>query len=211
MAVDCLSIVPQLISLEPILGAAIGINLAYLNLRKFEYIRQVRKVIKIKLDRLDPNVKNQVKDTKWYKQLDGMASLDLDEDLPMPRKSWWLDAPSAWGFLYNVLFYWPVARFISVIALIYCIYLMILAVAHDSKSTDLFACAYYQGGIGTSFTMVSLSLVWPVLAIGAGTFINSRANAFVNYQTDQLKAEATNDAEAALSEIEDTLKGSKAK
>jgi hypothetical protein len=203
---ECISVVPKLITLEPLLGASVTLNLAYLNIKKFEYIRQIRRIVKVKLDRLDPNVKNQVKDTKWFIQLESLSNLDADEDLPLPRNSWWLKAPSVWGFLYNLLFYWPIGRLISIISTVYCILLLILSVGYESGALSLLACHYSGSSLSHVFFWVAASLIWPISIISIGSFIGSRANAFVNYQTDQLKTDAAKDAEVALSEVEDTLK-----
>jgi hypothetical protein len=208
---DCLANAPKLITLEPLLGVSLTLNLAYLNIGKFEYIRQVRKIVKIKLDRLDPNVKSEIKDTKWFTQLESLANLDTDEDLPLPRNSFWLQAPSFWGFLYNLLFYWPIGRLVSMVSAIYCLFLLILSVGYESGGFSLLACHYSGSSLAHVFGWVVASLIWPLAMISAGSFIGLRANAFVNYQTDQLKTKAALDAQAALSEVEDTLKMAKPK
>lgn len=199
---DCLAATPHLMVLEPILGAAIAANFAYLNIKKFEYIRQVRKIIKLKIDKLDPNVKDSVQSTKWFKQLESLSNLDADEDLPLPRDKFWLQAPRIWGVLYNLFFYWPLGRLFSIISTIYCLLILLLGVGHEAKAFTFLSCDLSGAAISNTYIWVTISLLWPLAMVSIGAFIGSRANRFVNYQTDQLKNEATTDAKNALKEAE---------
>jgi len=185
-------------SLEPILGASVALNLAYLNLSKFAYITVVKTTIGARLKKLDPNVRNQIQATKWYRQMDALASVEtLDQGLPSWGKLW-IPAPGTWGFFYNVLFYWRIGRALSMLAVVHALFLLILGVGHSSGVVVWGRCHFGVNGVANDYLYGSLGLLWPLMMVIIGTLVCTFAARFVKYQTQHLEQEAVADARGAL-------------
>jgi hypothetical protein len=201
MAAEACSAATSLLPfLEPMLGASIAFNLAYLNLAKFGYITVVKDSIGGRLKRLDPSVKTKVKDTPWFKQMVALAGVDtLDQGLPNGSKRW-IESPGIWGVLYNVLFYWRLGRGISILATVHALILLILGVGHASGTLSIFKCHFALGRFADDFWLAALGLVWPIAMVGIGTMVCSSASKFLKYQTKNLADEAKRDATTALDE-----------
>jgi hypothetical protein len=204
-ALACEAATSVLPSLEPLLGASLALNLAYLNLSKFAYITVVKESIGGRLKRLDPSVKDRIKDTPWYVQMSSLAAVDtLDHGLPSPKKGW-VKAPGIWGFLYNLLFYWRLGRALSILATVHALSLLILGVGHQSGAINLWRCHFSAGAIGNDFLLASLGVVWPIFMVTAGTLVCSAASKFVKYQTANLAQAAKSEATEALGESQKAL------
>lgn len=185
-------------SLEPILGASLALNLAYLNLSKFGYINIVKNSIGTRLDKLDPNVRNRIESTLWYRQMHALANVEtLDQTLPWKAK-FWIAAPSLWGVLYNVLFYWRIGRGVAILAVIYALVLLILGVGHSSGMTDWGACHFSGDHIFNDYRLATIGLLWPLFVVTIGAIVCSSATRFVKYQTQSLEEEAVAEARGAL-------------
>lgn len=191
-------------SLEPILGVAVALNLAYLNLSKFAYIEQIKVLIHDRLQKVDQNVKASIADTPWFKQLCALSGVQtLDTALPAENeKKFWISAPGAWGVLYNIFFYWRIGRALAVLATLYCLSLLILGSAHSARITDWLACHFDKSRIVNDFFISSFAVIWPLITVLVGQFVVWRAISFIVYQTDNLKKAATQEAVTAIAEVQ---------
>lgn len=196
----CTNAVSLLPSLEPIAGTAIAINLAYLNLPIFGYIIRVKDKLNERLGKIDQNVKNGLVQTPWFKQITALTNVDtLDQEFPSLSKPW-ISAPGVWGFLYNVLFYWRLARAVSLLLTAYAIVVLTLGAAHNSGWTAYHACAFDSGHIGTHLFWITIALLWPIMVVATGGWICGSSVRFVNYQTSSLETAAIAEANEVLNE-----------
>lgn len=194
-----------LAALEPILGISIAINLAYLNLPKFQYISIVRDRLRARLDKLDGRVKNSIKSTPWYEQLNELASVEpFDLELRSFTKKWWVKSPGLWGLLYNVFFYWRFGRALSIFATAYALILLILGAGHTAGATDLML-GYFNTHIGRHFFWASISALWPIITVVVGEVVCSGAENFLNYQTGNLKERAMSSAKKQVDDLDEKL------
>lgn len=196
----CASATSLLSTLEPLCGASVALNLAYLNLSKFGYITVVKDAIGGRLKKIDPNVKERIKDTEWFRQMAALSEVDtLDQSLPT-TKAIWIKAPGIWGFFYNVLFYWRIGRGMAVVATLHALFLLMLGAGHQSNVTNWLACHFDDVHIPNDFALTCVGLLWPLFVVGIGQWVCSSASKFVKYQTSNLADEAKRDATEALDE-----------
>jgi hypothetical protein len=196
---DAAAILPNVMALEPILGVAIALNLAYLNIKKFGYLLQVQRVIKHRLNRLDENVVDAIKDTEWYGQLKSLSDLEINDNSPFKRESYWKNAPESWGVLYNLFFYIPIGRFFSILSTAYCLLLLIAGVGCSINYWSVYSCDYHTYNMFKLYVFSIVSLLWPIIVIIFGELITSKAGKFLSYQTNKLK---TKEKEAAVDALE---------
>lgn len=193
------SLLPKL---EAVLGVSVAINLAYLNLPAFGYIERVKKTLSHRLELMDKSLKGLLHRAPWFSQIDALANVEtLELRMPSITKPW-VPAPGVWGFLYNLLFYWRVARAASVLSLVYALVLLLLGAGHDSCALSFAAQSFNKDHIGAHFFWSCMTIIWPILMVVAGTYITSSAARFVDYQTRNLEATALSDADQALTETE---------
>ena len=73
------------------------------------------------------------------------------------------------------------------------------------EATD-FLREYFNSDIPHHYTFSVLAALWPITSIVAGEFVCISAARFMNYQTNNLKVQARNDAERAVERTVEALK-----
>jgi hypothetical protein len=198
----CLNAISLLPKLEPILGAGLGVNLAYLNLPPFGYITRVRAIVKDELDSLTDGNKKMCENTPWFKQIKALSEVqDLDQNYLFLKDKLWVSAPGIWGTLYNLLFYWRIARILSVVATIYIMMLLVWGTGQDIGAYGKTGCLYSTEFIHKHWHWSTAAFLWPIFVVAMGTYIGMQAKAFIKYQIGELekseKEGAVQAAEAA--------------
>ena len=74
-----------------------------------------------------------------------------------------------------------------------------------AEVTD-FLREYFNSDISRYYTFPVLAALWPITSVVAGELVCISAAWFVNYQTNNLKAQARNDAERAVERTVEALK-----
>ena len=197
-----------LMELEPIFGVSIALNLAFINIKKFQYIDVVKRTLASRIADIDQNIRTNIGQTPWFIQINDMASVETAlNPLDNKRFKLWISAPAFWGILYNILFYWQVARAFSIAGTAYCIFLLLLGVGQQVGAISLWATRFTSDRIGGHYWAASLSLLWPIACIAAGSFICTKAISFMKYQTDNLGRSAVKDAGHALDDDAKRIRG----
>lgn len=197
--------VSTLIQLEPLLGTAIVLNLAYLNLPKFAYIATVRSMLRRRIRLLDREVVAQIHRAQWFIQLRALTEVEtLDMGRFWPR-TLWVRAPSLWGVLYNVFFNWRIARIVSVAATVYALTYLAIAVGLHAHVMHDFECSFNEGTIGGEYNLVLAAVIWPLLAVCLGQYIVWRSNRFMTYSLTGIKDKAVAAATTKLTALDEWL------
>jgi hypothetical protein len=195
----CVKAVSLLPKLEPILGAGLGINLAYLNLPPFGYITRVRDIVNSGLESLPTGTKEVCASAKWFKQLSALSEVkDLDQNYYFLKDRVWVSAPGLWGVFYNIFFYWRLARIFAVFATIYILILLIWGTGQDMGILKNTGCLYSGSFIRWHWVLSLLAFLWPIIVVSVGTFIGIQAKLFINYQIGDLAKEQKDKAVQAL-------------
>lgn len=203
MAVQqCIS---ALIKLEPLIGMAVVLNLAYLGLPEFSFIEGVRKKIKVRLLMMDKRVTELVQDAGWYKTLHDLSRTGSLDEIPFRQQKFWISAPLLWGIPYNVLFNWRIARALSVGATLFAVTLLCLAVGQEIKVTDWHNCTVDELHIGFMYELAVAAMCWPLFVILVGRLVTWGAHAFVRQQTDHFAKGYQNDAEQEVADFIERL------
>lgn len=143
-----------------------------------------------------------MKNTAWYQQLDELSNVDARElEWPNFNRKLWIKAPSVWGVVYNVFFYWRFGRILSILFTIYALFLIMLGVGHSSGATA-FGVQYFNAHITTHFSWAIFATIWPIVTIVFGEFVCRSAMSFVSYQTENLEERVVQKAEQAVGSAE---------
>jgi hypothetical protein len=201
----CTVIADALIKLEPLLGAAIVLNLAYLNLPEFAYMVELRAIAAERLAKLDRVVVQVNKDTPWFKALMQLATVETRGGLPTASKPQWLNLSGTWGFIYNLLFYRSVGRTVSVIFTAYTLILLMLAVGNEAGVVERGKCGFPQHYLPFDYYSVVVALLWPLAVVCAGQFVLVRCKAYILEHTMGLGQQAEANADLALRNLEQHL------
>jgi hypothetical protein len=202
----CSSTISLLPNLEPIHGAGLAFNLAYLNLSMFAYITSIGEQVNKQIENLDANVTAGLGDAVWYKQLSSLVNVKtLEEEEGFFTHGWWISLPGIWGVLYNFMFYWRIGKILSVIATIYVSALLLLGAGH-SAGLLLYSETWFSANrIGTDFYWSTAAFLWPIFAVTCGTLVNWQALRFSRYQLGQLPQDKKNAATELLDDAKEKL------
>lgn len=186
-------------NLEPLLGAALGLNLAYLNLAVFAYITRISDSVSHALEALEASATATVRNTAWYKQLKAIAdvkTVDRNRNF-LPDSPWIYLPPTVWGFLFNVLFYWRVAKIVSIIGTVYVGAMLAIGTAHNSGLMAWLFCRDADS-IAIHFAITLGAFLWPMLMAAAGAWVRWQSIRFLRYQVTSLGQQALSDATATV-------------
>lgn len=187
--------IPALLDLEPLLGAGLAINLAYLNLSVFRYRDSMAKAAKEALDGVDSKA---VGHYSWYKHIEACSLLDARKPPSFPPLR------QAWARIFKAMFNSGLDRGVSVILTVVTALILLLAVAQQvglfiPLSTTL------SGWMPIWFWVCVLALIWPMLAVVLAHYCVNGCVAYFNDQTEQeadrLRDVASGTQEAALSQL----------
>lgn len=172
-----MSIVSQLPSLEPIAGACLAINLAYLGLRRFRYRSKIREHAREKLKIIEPKNGDaqipEVIESKLYRGVMRLARL-TDNDLREEKNNkanYGSLPPGFWGFIYILFFERHQDRFFAMVATVWAMAALILGVAH-SINHMLFALPLFVDGYELiTFYALSAGMILPVVFVTCGKYV----------------------------------------
>ncbi|MCW2390954.1 hypothetical protein [Sphingobium sp. B11D3A] len=157
------------------------------------------------MNAIDKNVRLTVEGTKWYKQMHGLSEIHTDEFFNHKNSQRWISAPGAWGVVYNLMFYWPLGRLISVIATSYSILLLCLGSGEKTGAVHWTSHFFPLAQVSLHYWLSVSALVWPTVCIAAGTYICSGAHKFLDYQTQDLGQRALEDVTSGLQAAEEAV------
>jgi hypothetical protein len=196
MPSEQISLLPAIM---PLLGAALALNLAYLNLPAFGYIKVVRGSVSERLARLDASVIEMIKNTQWYRQMSALAKVPTLGDSSSTESGAWVETPrTLWGLLFNFLFYWRLGRGVSIALTGYVTVLFILGTGHAAGVNKWFIGGFGAKAIAFHFVASAVAMLWPILVVLSGQFVCWRAARFISYQTANLKEETKSRAEELI-------------
>ena len=170
--------------LEPMLGIAFALNLAYIGLPRFRYREQIQNHTRDKLGPLS-NATDETKSTSWYKALSRMAKMNNGE-----KASNKADFPSEiWAKLYAFLFenHWDRRVVVSFCMIL--VALLSIGVAHSTEHYgSIFGGGFlwvFSGGM-FHFWFIAILLVglWPCFLAWQGSKVVKDA---CNYADRQIK------------------------
>jgi hypothetical protein len=200
--------VSVLSSLEPLFGASLAINLAYLNLNTFRYRDKMAEEARQKLT----NAPATVKDTKWYREIKSLAD--------QPKAGYTkLDLPRAavWSHLYRCFFHWRIDNVVSIILTATSAFYLFMGVAYSVK---LFGDQAWLLGdqtwasepeIVNELAYATAGLFWPMLMVLIAKFCTYRCSRFVKYQMDDLAEKVRTEGAKDVTEASQELKNATAK
>lgn len=186
-------------SLEPIFGAALAINLAYLNLNQFRYRDHMASVAAGKLQAAPATVHSKA----WYLEIKSLANQKNDEKAKLK-----LPARSLWGLIYRFLFHWQLDRMISVFMTILSAMYLYLGVAHEVGLHSSTYWAFTEGEIRNELNYASFGLAWPMIMVLCAKYCTASCTAFVKYQLDDI---AKSELETGSEDIKTATAGIDAK
>ena len=201
---ECLSLIPKL---EPLLGIAMAMNLAFLNLPIFSFVDVISKEVDECLSCLKDGTRNEIGRTEWFKDAESIAkihslkSIDLSEEPPrwIRFKSWWVAIP------FNILFYRGVGKLLSILSVIFCAIFISAGVAADVYPLESGMCKVVQT-LGANFTLSVFSFIWPVICVAFGAFIRRSVLRETRYNLKYIGKEAVKGAADALMKTENAVK-----
>lgn len=182
-------------------------NLAYLNLAIFGFMSLISKNAAYCLERIPEGVRENVKDTPWYKDAHVLSTLhtldDIDFSFTIPA---WVKFKSLVdGALFNVLFMYRIGKVGSILAAAYCCYLILAGVYQGVPGGDGYLCMAINW-LGASFWLAAAAFTWPVLCVAAGAWVGWRAKRELRYHLKDLGTKEMKEAEAELGKVEAAVK-----
>jgi hypothetical protein len=185
-----------LASLEPLFGASLAINLAYLNLNQFRYRDEMAKTAKSKL----VNAPDTVHETAWYKDIRSLADQASEEKTPLSLPGFW------WCYFYRFFFHFQIDKWISVLLTMLSAGYLFLGVAHSVGLFPTTTDNYTSSEIANELSYATAGLIWPMLMVGIAKFCMGGFQKFVEYQLNDItKTElqtGAKDVDAASAELD---------
>ncbi len=184
--------------LEPMIGLAVALNLAYIALPRFRYREQIQEHVKEKLEEVK-NASEKLKNSPWYKNISRMAS--IKDGLSKEDKK---DFPSGWwSFWYVFLFEKHVDRWVVIIFTCVLISLLALSSAHSAgfygSILSLDTLSVFSGSnFHIWFAVVIILGITPVLAVMLGSFaVVAGACKYTSTEIQKMKYDFKDDVQNA--------------
>ena len=188
-------------NLEPILGATLALNLAYVALPRFRYRSQMRETARGMLAELEDLEADQ-KRAPWYRTLSYLAALENDgSQKSLDRKS----SPSGvWFTAYKIVYSRHADRWATIAFAVLCYVFLTLGVAHGLWPKSYWADFFTGLVITLIFYFTVLMAVIPVFLAWWGGRIVMSAIDYCEREFDSIKAIMRDSAKrATLPEILD--------
>src|SRR3546814_852238 len=153
-------------ALEPMAGAALAINLAFVNLERFRYRKKIRDHARKELDRLKPNGGGPlpwILESQWYKEVERLSALpDNDGAEPKGQASRCEMPDGIWGKLYIIFFEFHEDRVASYVMTLISLLVLIVGTAH---AIGYLAPIHWVGAYSwavTWFWLLAASILVPI-------------------------------------------------
>lgn len=170
---DIVSLLPQL---EPVCGVGVAVSIAYLNLERFRYRKDIREHAQALLERLKnfPSFNIMEHDEK-IALIENLAGLrdnsragDLNGANPVAKPL----IRSRQRTVYDIIYRFHIDRWVCVFFGIICFLGLCLGAAHAAKSTVLLAKFFASSGQYNIWLMImSLGTIFPLLFVSGGGWI----------------------------------------
>lgn len=180
------SLASLLPNLEPILGAAFALNLAYIGLERFRYRKKIREYARVTMGDLAVNPPSHFPTTSVYKSVHRLANLG-DNERKLFQKSKNGDLTGKWSGVYEYLFECHQDRGLAVAAAFLSVAGLTLGVAHNIGITWL-DWAFSTDWISYWFWLNVFFLALPVTLVGLGRYAVAGAQTFADKQVFDLTA-----------------------
>lgn len=175
--------------LEPILGVALALNLAYIGLPRFRYRSKIAKAVQELMAACgwkEPS--EELSNRKWYKAVARLARLDIYKG-SFFSKSPSNDFKGAWVFWYEWIFMCHVDRSIAVVSSFLAITLMALGVIHSIPIYGWYEGLFTKEITYLIFWFVIFLCILPVLFVFLGKYVVDRAIADAKAEIEDLADE----------------------
>jgi hypothetical protein len=173
--------------LEPVLGAALATNTAYLSFARFRYRIKIRDHARKELNGLEGNgtISAETKATELYQRIDRLARLeDNDEDIPSsPTKA---KMPPGWAWFYTHLFETHLDRTIAAGLIGLSAVLLILGVAHQIELLSWTAIPFTKDYIWISYWVALAAISAPLGFIALGKRVVHRVTHYCRDEANNL-------------------------
>lgn len=180
--------------LEVLASLAVALNLAYLNLPKFQTVEIMSRIAKDHRDDLTHRNGQNLSGFTWFRQLSSLADIEMSPDrLLGSGKQQLIDVPNAWGFWLNLLFIRPIGRNLAVASTAYGLLIVLLASAYGAHAVSTGENYFGRAAYGYLWPLVAATL-WPLFVISMGTYVKSGFAEFLRTNTDETEAAAFQDA-----------------
>lgn len=195
--------VSALLSLEPLIGIAVAVNLGFLSLPRFAYVIVVKERIIARLRKLDRRALDTQSKLEPFQQLRALTEVDghpsINFDL---KRKWWVPTPRGWGWAYNILFHHSLAQVGGIIATLFSLCLIVLAIGHDNDILGFARCGVTKADIGTEFWLAVGAIAWPLICVAMGEWVIRGAIRLLKQQTHHLELAQKTQNNQTLSEFE---------
>lgn len=171
--------------LEPVLGAALATNTAYLSFARFRYRIKIRDHARKELSGLEGNgvISAETKATELYQRIDRLARLeDNDEDTPSSTTK--AKMPPGWAWFYTHLFENHADRKTAGVIVAISAALLILGVAHQIDFLPATNYPFTKPHIWITFVLALFFIVAPLMFIALGKKVVHRVT---HYCRDEAK------------------------
>lgn len=193
-------------NLEPLLSAALGLNLALISIPAFTYVLEIAKSVDKKLAVIDQNVKKNISSKQWYKSLEAISKADVIGLRKLPS-TFWINTPaSVWGVVFNLIFFWRLGKILALLSCVIISYLLLLGAA---LKLEIFT--NYKDDLKLSdpvlwFWISVFMFVWPFINVMLGIWVKHSVDEFISYQLDDEKAEQISTSKAAIEDLDKKIK-----
>lgn len=204
----CLGSFSKLPELEPILGAALALNSAYLALDRFRHRIKIRNHASRKLEIFQPNGEpppKRLTDSKYYKTLALLAGLP-DNDKEVGQNGGKAKVPMGWGTVYGVLFHNHHDRHVAWLFVGVASILLIVGVGHATSIDQFSQCLFTVRNIGWSFFLGLVMIAYPTIAAWLGFNVVRSLTVYCTDEVDELNKLLTEQIPEAAEDLDEKLK-----
>lgn len=190
------------------LGLALAMNLAYLNLPIFSFLTQISNEVSEKIESLPDTTKRHVDGTKWFKdaieisRVKNLERMEFHSD--NSGKKWTPFKSRICTFLFNVLFKFRFGKILACVCIAiaswYIILGVMIGVYPESSATIFFSELSFW-----PFWLTLFSFLWPIFCVGSGAFIRLTTIRELNYNLRNLGVSALAQAEESLTQAESAV------
>lgn len=189
------SLLPKL---EPILGVAFALCLAYIGLARFRYRSEIRVYVRDLMGDL-VNAPDHIVKTDWYKGVVRLSSLGDYDRKWLQRSDKNAQLSGAWSFVYERWFECHQDRVCIISAAIICALLLLLSVAHTASISifDWTKAYFTEEHIYIVFWANVFMMIMPVASVMAGRFTVKGAKEFADKHVRDLKLQMKDNVQKA--------------